>query len=160
MTQSDPEHLLARFWRDLSDLRTGMLGLATEDEGHAQPMTALCEGKQGPLWFFAHKHSPLVQAAEHSRPAVFHYAGPRHELYACIHGELATRTDAAMIERLWCADVARWYPGGRHDPDLAMLCFTPTSARIWLANEGPQPALFGFGRDREGPRDIHADVRL
>lgn len=160
MTQHAPETLLARLWRELGELRTGMLGLADEDGGHAQPMTALFEGKDGPLYFFAHRHSPLVQASEQPRPAVFHYAGPRHELYACVHGEVAVRDDRTMLERFWCADVARWYPGGQHDPDLALLRFTPSSARIWLANEGPTPALFGFGHDQETPRDIHADVRL
>jgi general stress protein 26 len=160
MTQTAPENLLSRFWRELCELRTGMLGLASEDDAHAQPMTAQFDGKEGPLYFFAHMHSPLTQACDQGRPAVFHYAGPRHELYACVHGELALHDDRAVIERFWCADVARWYPAGQHDPDLALLCFTPSSARIWLASEGPAPALFGFGRDRETPRDIHADVRL
>jgi general stress protein 26 len=160
MANEDADGLRERFWRELRDVRTGMLGLAREDEGHAQPMTAQFEGKAGPLWFFAHKHSPLVQAVEDSHPAVFHYVSGKHELYACVHGEVAAAEDAAAIDRFWCAEVARWYPGGRQDADLALLCFKPSSAQIWLAAEGPQPSLLGFGRDHEGPRDIHAEVRL
>ena len=44
MSEYSPENLLTRFWQDLHQIRTGMLGLVVEDEGHAQPMTAHFEG--------------------------------------------------------------------------------------------------------------------
>jgi len=160
MTQGDTHDLLARFWRDLADLRTGMLGLATEHEGHAQPMTAHFEGEHGPLWFYAHKHSRIVMAAEQSHPAVFHYVGRKHDLYACVHGEVATTASDDAINHFWSEEVARWYPQGRHDPELALLCFTPSSAQIWLPSGGAQPTLFGLGREHEAPREIRAEVRL
>lgn len=160
MIQADPRELLARFWRDLADLRTGMLGLATEHEGHAQPMTAHFEGEHGPLWFYAHAHSRIALAAETSHAAVFHYVGRKHDLYACIHGEVVTTSDETAIGRFWSDEVARWYPNGRNDPDLALLCFTPSSAQIWLPTEGAKPSLFGFGREREPPQEIRAEVRL
>jgi general stress protein 26 len=160
MTQGDPQDLLARFWRDLADLRTGMLGLASEHEGHAQPMTAHFDGEQGPLWFYAHKHSRIAMAAEQGHPAVFHYVGRNHDLYACVHGEVAATANDAAINRFWSEEVARWYPQGRHDPELALLCFTPSSAQIWLPTIGAEPTLFGMGREREGPHEIRAEVRL
>ena len=160
MTQTDPQDLLERFWRDLSDLRTGMLGLAAEHEGHAQPMTAHFDGEQGPLYFYAHRNSRIAQAAERSLPAVFHYVGRKHDLYACVHGDVVMSDDAGAIERFWSEEVARWYPHGRDDPDLALLRFTPLSAQIWLPSDGAEPKLFGLGRDREPPRDIRAEVRL
>jgi general stress protein 26 len=160
MTQADPQDLLARFWRDLADLRTGMLGLATENEGHAQPMTAHFEGEHGPLWFYAHRESRIALVADESHPAVFHYIGREHDLYACIHGEILATQDEAAIGRFWSSEVARWYPKGRSDPDLALLRFTPSSAQIWLPSGGSQPALYGIGRDDEPPREIRAEVRL
>jgi len=160
MTQGDPQDLLARFWRDLADLRTGMLGLASEAEGHAQPMTAHFEGEHGPLWFYAHKHSRIAMAAEESHAAVFHYVGRNHDLYACVHGEVATSDEETAIDRFWSEEVARWYPQGRHDPELALLCFTPSSAQIWLPSSGAQPTLFGMGRERQAPQEIRAEVRL
>ncbi|CAN7459239.1 pyridoxamine 5'-phosphate oxidase family protein [Phenylobacterium sp. LjRoot219] len=160
MTQGDPQDLLARFWRDLADLRTGMLGLATEHEGHAQPMTAHFEGEHGPLWFYAHKHSRIAMAADQSHAAVFHYIGRKHDLYACVHGEVAMTSNDDAINRFWSDEVARWYPQGRYDPELTLLCFTPSSAQIWLPSGGGQPTLFGMGRDREAPHEIRAEVRL
>lgn len=160
MIQTDPRELLVRFWRDLADLRTGMLGLATEHEGHAQPMTAHFEGEHGPLWFYAHAHSRIALAAEQSHAAVFHYIGRKHDLYACIHGEVVTTNDETAIAHFWSEEVARWYPNGRHDPDLALLRFAPSSAQIWLPSGGAQPALFGMGHDHDPPREIRAEIRL
>jgi general stress protein 26 len=160
MTQTESQELLARFWRELGQLRTGMLGLAADGEGHAQPMTAHFEGEKGPLWFYAHKHSHLIPHAEQGCPAVFHYAGPGHDLYACVHGEVATSTDEAAVRRFWSEEVARWYPGGQHDPDLVLLRFTPSSAQIWLPDHGAQPQLFGLENYSAPPRDIHAEVRM
>ncbi|MDB5445984.1 MAG: ral stress protein [Phenylobacterium sp.] len=158
MSPSDPEHLLARFWRELGDLRTGMLGLAGDDEGHAQPMTAHFEGEHGPLWFYARKESRIALACAAGHPAVFHYIGRGHDLYACVHGEVAATRDRDAIDRFWSEEVGRWYRNGPDDPSLSLLRFAPLSAQIWLPSGGDAPALFGFGKD--GPRDIHAEVRL
>jgi len=160
MTQSDPHDLLARFWRELKDLKTGMLGLASEHEGHAQPMTAHFEGEHGPLWFYAHRQSRIALAADNPHPAVFHYIGRSHDLYACIHGEVVATRNGEAVARFWSEEVARWYPAGQGDPDVVLLRFTPSSAQIWLPSDGAEPRLFGFGRDRAPPRDVRADVRL
>jgi general stress protein 26 len=146
MIQTDPRDLLARFWRDLADLRTGMLGLATEHEGHAQPMTAHFEGEHGPLWFYAHAHSRIALAAEQSHAAVFHYVGRKHDLYACIHGEVATRNDETAIAHFWSEEVARWYPNGpRPGPGAAVL---HPLQRADLAAQRRRPA----SPVRHGPR--------
>jgi general stress protein 26 len=150
---------LARFWKELGEIRTGMLGLA-EDGGHAQPMTAHFDKGHGPLWFYAHSTSHFAQVASQGQSAVFHYIGPNHDLYACVHGELTLSRDDVAVGQYWSEEVARWYPQGQHDPDLALLRFAPSSARIWLPSSGAEPALFGLGRDHETPRDIRADVRL
>ena len=160
MTQAEAHDLLARFWRELAQLRTGMLGLVGEHECHAQPRTAHFEGETGPWWFYAHKHSPLVQILEQGHGAVFHYVGPGHDLYACVHGEMQVSADERVVGRFWSEEVARWYPGGQHDADLALLRFAPSSAQIWLPTDGAQPQLFGLENYRAPPRDIHAEVRL
>jgi general stress protein 26 len=77
-----------------------------------------------------------------------------------VHGEVTLSEDPAAIGHFWSEEVARWYPHGQNDPDLALLRFAPSSARIWLPSTGAEPTLFGLGRDHEMPRDIRADVRL
>ena len=164
MSEYSSHDLLARFWRDLFQIRTGMLGLALDDEGHAQPMTAHFEGEHGPLWFYAHSRSHITLALEaaagRSRPAVFHYVGPKHDLYACLHGDLTATDDRDAVGRFWSEEVARWYPAGQLDEDLALLCLTPRSVQIWLPSEGAQPQMFGLEAYRPPPTDIHAELRL
>jgi general stress protein 26 len=123
-------------------------------------MTAHFEDQHGPLWFYAHRQSRIALATQQSHAAVFHYTGRTHDLYACVHGEVVASDDEDAVARFWSEEVARWYPKGRSDPDLALLCFTPTSAEIWLPSDGAKPRLFGIGPAREPPRDIHAEVRL
>ena len=101
-------------------------------------MTAHFEGGRGPLWFYAHSSSHIVQACRRSHPAVFHYIGRGHDLYACIHGEAEVCADEDAIGRYWSDEVARWYPRGSRDPDLALLQVTVTSAEYW---DGPSNTM-------------------
>lgn len=158
MKLSDPDGLLQRLWSELAQFRTGMLGFADGDQAHAHPMTAHFEGEHGPLWFYAHRDSATVQRADAPHPAVFHYVSRGHELYACIHGEIRAVEDEDAVNRLWSEEVARWYPAGQTDPDVALLRFDLSSAQIWAPSEGPSATLFGLERAR--PADIHAEVRL
>jgi general stress protein 26 len=135
-----------------------MLGLCSENEAHAQPMTAHFEGANGPLWFYAHRDSGLVHGAEASHQAVFHYVGRGHDLYACVHGDLETADAPDVVARFWSEEVERWFPGGPDDPDLALLRFSPSSAQIWLPNHGREPQVIGF--DRRPAETIQAEVRL
>lgn len=159
MNLSDPNDLLQRLWLELAQFRTGMLGLADGDEAHAHPMTAHFEGEHGPLWFYARRDSATVRRADTAHPAVFHYVSKGHELYACIHGEISAVMDDGAVRRFWSEEVARWYPEGQSDPELALLRFDPSSAQIWAPNHGAEAKLFGIER-RTPPADIHAEVRL
>lgn len=155
---ADPRPLLDRFWSELTKVRTGMLGLATERHGHAQPMTAHFEGVDGPIWFFARRDSELVQGAQGAQPASFHYAGGGHDLFACVHGELSAVADPDTAARFWSEEVARWFPGGPDDPDLALLRFELEKAHIWLPRDAADASTFGFKRG--SPDDVRAEARL
>jgi general stress protein 26 len=155
---ADPSELLARFWRELADIRTGMLALSTDGDGHAQPMTAHFEGTRGPIWFFARRDSHLAEGAERPHAAAFHYVDGGHDLYACVHGELQAVDDPAAVDRFWSEEVARWFEGGKKDSNLALLRFTPDRAHIWLPRNSHEANTFGF--DRDAPRDVRAEARI
>jgi len=157
MTAPGARDLLTRFWRELTDLRTGMLGLTRWDDAHAQPMTAHFDGEKGPLWFYARRDGDLARGALDPGPAVFHYTGRGHDLYACLHGELQVTDDAQARARYWTEDVARWFPGGQDDPDLAMLRLTPSRVQIWLPRDSQAPTPFDLDGE---PADVRGQVRL
>lgn len=158
MSTADANELLGRLWQELRATRTGMLGLAGENEAHSQPMTAHFEGDQGPLWFYARKDALLAQELESTRRAVFHYVGGGHDLYACIHGELSRDDRPDVIARFWSEEVARWYPQGQDDPSLTLLRFDAERAQIWLPSNGAAASEYRFG-GREA-QDIRATASI
>lgn len=155
---ADPKDLLQRFWRELGQVRTGLLGLAHHHHGHAQPMTAHFDGPRGPLYFFARKDGALTRDAHSSHSAIFHYAGPDHDLYACVHGELKAIEDRDIVARFWSEDVARWYPGGQDDPNLALLRFDLEKAHLWLPKDSADASTYGFGEGRS--EEVKAEARI
>lgn len=161
---TDEADIEAKFWKALKSDRTVMLGLTGTDEGHAQPMTGQLDGdaKRGPIWFFTAKQTDLAQALGEGHPALIHFAGKGHDLFASVEGRLVPDNDRETIDRLWNPFVAAWFEGGKEDPALQLLRFDPSSAQIWL-NEN---SVFAgvrllLGRDpKEDYKDKMADVRL
>jgi general stress protein 26 len=121
-----------KFWKALESDMTMMLGLVGVDEGHTRPMTAQLSGKKGPIWFFGSKDSDLVKHIKKNSKAVSTFSSRGHDLFATVHGTLSVDNDKKMIDKLWNPYVAAWYEGGKDDPKLALICFEPSRAQVWL----------------------------
>lgn len=119
------------FWDALHSDGVMMLGLAGVEEGHTRPMTAQIENDKGPIWFFTAKDTVLVKNIDKGHRAIATFASRGHDLFAAVHGNLALDTDRAVIDRLWNSSVSAWYPGGKDDPNLALLRLNPDQAQIW-----------------------------
>jgi general stress protein 26 len=128
-----PQELEAKLWKALESDRTVMLGLDGGEDGHTRPMTAQVEDDHSRIWFFTSKDNALVQAlAGGSGRAIATFTSKGHDLFATFQGPLRVDTDRAAVDRLWNRFVAAWYPGGKTDPNLALLCLDPERAEIWL----------------------------
>lgn len=145
MSKSDANTLVSRFWDDLHQNRTGMLGLVDDREAHSQPMTAFFEGSAGPLWFYTPHDSKLAKATAQHQRATFNYVGPDHKLYACVHGDLTLCKDQEVISRYWTHEVGSWFPNGRTDGSVAMLKFDPGEAQIWLPADYARLSIVRLG---------------
>ncbi len=123
--------LEASFWDALQSDGVMMLGLAGVEEGHTRPMTAQIENGKGPIWFFTARDAGLVKNIDKGHRAVATFASRGHDVFAAVHGNLVLDNDRAVIDRLWNSSVAAWYPGGKDDPNLALLRLNPDQAQIW-----------------------------
>jgi general stress protein 26 len=153
-----------RFWKELKNERTIMLGVDGVEGGGMKPMTALIEGDEGgPLWIFTARDTELAQTlAAGGRPAHATFTGRKHDLFANVSGRLSLDTDRAVVERLWNPFVAAWFEGGKDDPKLSLLRFDPDNAKIWL-NATPLGAAIEWllRRDpKESYKDKVAEVAL
>lgn len=128
---TDPRELEEKFWKALEDDHTVMLGLDGKEDGHARPMTAQCEERRSPIWFFTSADNALVQQlGQGGGRAVAGFASKGHDLFASIRGTLRVDTDRAVVERLWNPFVSAWYEG-KDDPKLRLLRLDTEDAEVW-----------------------------
>jgi len=127
-----------KLWQALKDTRTGMLGLTSVGaQRHLQPMTGFEEPEAKRLWFFTRDDTDLARdLASGAREAVYTVVTKDAKVYASIAGEIAIRHDRERIDEYWNPVVAAWYPEGKDDPHLTLLCFELTDARVWLSDKG------------------------
>jgi len=134
---NDREAVEKRLWGEIEKQHLGMLGIVDGEPQHFQPMTAFAEEHGGKIWFFTRTDTDLAQDAQSGRQAMFIVQSRDKELQACISGELSVQMDRERLERWWNPHVAAWYPEGKDDPRLTMLCLDCDEARVWVSDAGP-----------------------
>lgn len=164
MDTADREAAEKRLWSEIEKHHTGMLGIVDGEPQHFQPMTAFAEPEAGRIWFYTRTDTDMASDAAQPRQAMFILMSNDRELQACIAGELVQQLDREKLDRWWNAHVAAWYPEGKDDPRLTMLCMQCHDARIWLSEAGPVRYLFEVAKANASSRqpDIggRADVTL
>lgn len=142
MDTADREAAEKRLWAEIDKLHTGMLGIVDGEPQHFQPMTAFSDREAGRLWFFTRTETDMAKDTAELRHAMFIVQSKDQEMQACVGGELVRRLDRAKLEEFWNPHVAAWYPDGKDDPHLTMLCLQCEDARIWLSEAGPIRYMF------------------
>ncbi len=133
---NDRTEVEKKLWKEIGeDNGTVMLGAHTHPLQHFQPMTAFREAETGKIWFFTRADTDLARSIEEGKPAMM--VVQRTRFQACVSGELTLQHDPARIEKYWNPVVAAWYPEGKSDPRLTMLCLDVQDAQVWLNEAGP-----------------------
>lgn len=152
---SDAQEIKRTFWNRMADSPFVMLGL--EGGGHSEPLTAQLDDDQvDTMFFFIGKDN----RAAHGGPAMVQFVSKGHDFFACLSGTARIDNDFAMIEKLWSKQVESWFPGGKNDPNLALLRFDIDSAEMWetdMSLTGRLKMLFG-GDIRSDESGSHAKV--
>ena len=157
-----PQELEKKFWSAIKSDMTMMLGLDGAEDGHVRPMAAQLDGEHGPIWFFAAKDSDLVRTLGNGHRAIATFASKGHDLFASVRGNLTLDNDRAVVDRLWNRFVAAWYPGGKDDPNLALVRLDAETAEIWESGSGLIAGIKTlFGSDpKKDVQDKVAEVSL
>jgi general stress protein 26 len=130
----DTETARQRLWSELDKQHLGMLGVHPH---HFQPMTPFGEPELGKIWFFTRTDTDLARDVASGARAMLVLMSRDREMQACIGGELTVRLDHERLERWWSPFVAAWFPEGKDDPHLTMLCLDCEDARVWISDVGP-----------------------
>ena len=154
---SDTAKLKRHLWDKLNDGPYLMVGLSNGSHHHSVPLTAMLDKDQvDRLYFFVAKDNRLTPGG----PAMAQFVSKGQDYFACISGSIAVDHDRAMIDKLWSKQVEAWFPGGKTDPDLALIRFDIDEAELWEADmslSGKLKMIFG-GTIRSGQEGSHAKV--
>lgn len=125
-----------KLWIEIDDTRFGMLATVDGSPNHFQPMTAFCESESGRIWFYTHSDSDLALAAQGGAEAMFVFVSRDRELQASIRGVLRTTLDQLHRVKYWSSTVSAWFPKGKDDPELTMLCLDCQETVVWISETG------------------------
>jgi general stress protein 26 len=119
---------------ELARVRAGMLGIVASGRGSV-PMAPHLERETRRIFFFTRRGSHLVTSIGQGAQAEFTLVGKDNDYYASLTGPIVQSADSAAIDRHWSAMASAWFPGGRDDPELTLLEFTPNQAEVWASTD-------------------------
>ena len=153
---ADTNEIKRHFWKKLADSPFVMIGLSGTTD-HSEPLTAqLDEDQVDTIYFFIGKDNRLAKGGS----AMAQFVSKGHDFFACLMGQARIDNDFGMIDKLWNNQVEAWFPGGKNDPNLALLRFDVDSAEMWetdMSIAGKVKMLFG-GKIDAGDEGSHARV--
>ncbi len=152
---ADTTQLKTDLWKKLADSPFVMFGIV--GGGHSEPLTAqLDEDLVDTLFFFIGKDNRAAGGGA----AMAQFVSKGHDFFACIAGNARIDNDFAQIDKLWNKQAEAWFPGGKSDPNLALLRFDIDNAELWetdMSLSGKVKMLFG-GTIKGGESGSHAKV--
>ncbi len=153
---ADEAKLKKDLWKRLADSPFVMIG-PVDGSAHSEPLTAqLDEDLVDTLFFFIGKNNRLAPGGR----AIAQFVSKGHDFFASLSGTTRVVHDIGMIQKLWSPQVESWFPGGKGDPNLALLRFDIEDAELWEADmslSGKVKMLFG-GKIKPSEEGSHAKV--
>ena len=124
---ADTQEIKQTLWDKMADSPFVMVGL-TDTHQHSEPLTAqLDKDLVDTLFFFVGKDNRLIGGGA----AMAQFVSKGHDFFACLSGTISESNDPAMIDKLWNKQVEAWFPGGKSDPNLALIRLDIDSAELW-----------------------------
>jgi general stress protein 26 len=153
---SADQDIAQTFLSKLDDSPFVMIGLDGDGQ-HSEPLTAqLDEDQVDTIYFFIGKDNRLAKGGA----AMAQFVSKGHDFFACLSGNARIDNDFGMIDKLWNKQVEAWFPGGKDDPNLALLRFDVDDAEMWetdMSLSGKVKLLFG-GRIKPSEEGSHAKL--
>ena len=134
------------FWKRLKGINAGLLG-HVGGPARLVPMSHQLRDGDDAIWFITGRDTDLVRAVESGDGrARYVVADGGKGLYAVLTGQLSLNDDKAVLDDLWSVVADSWFDGGKDDPDVRVLAFTPDTAEVWLTPTSGLTFAFGILR--------------
>jgi general stress protein 26 len=96
-----------------------------------RPMSTQSVDKDGTIWFFSDRNSHKDTEIKADNRVQLLYADTSKQHYLSLFGRAEELKDQAKIEELWTPIVKTWFQGGKDDPSLMLIKFTPEDGYYW-----------------------------
>jgi len=121
MDQNSKPSAIQALGEAVKSIRVAML-TTQEKEGGLRSRPMVCAGlDQDALWFITKEHTPKVAEAQEHQAVNIAFASPEKDMYLSVTGQAQVVHDRKLLQKLWSAELSRWFPQGVSDPDLALL---------------------------------------
>jgi len=134
-----------KVWEMIKDIRIAQM--VTKDETgrlYARPMAAAQEKFDNELWFFTEANSPKIKEIENDANVLLSYSEPADQNYVSINGTAKIVTDREKIKELWSEYLRTWFPKGKDDPNIALICVSVEQAEYWDAPNSKFLHAYGY----------------
>lgn len=136
-----------KVWEMIKDIHIATL-VTQDDDGrlYSRPMGAGQKDFNGDIWLFTSIDSPKVQAIKNNSHVLLSYADPKSESYVSVNGSARISQDRAKIDELWNPLLKAWFPEGKDDPNIALICVKVEEAEYWDSPSSTFVQLFGYAK--------------
>jgi general stress protein 26 len=152
----------------LADFDTAMLVTRTpEGQLRSRPMAVAAVEPDGALWFMTQRDSAKVTEIEHYHEV--NVAFQSKLKFVSISGSGYVVEDRQKVDELWNEAWKHWFPGGKDDPQLMLVCVDGATGEYWDNSgasgikyliEAGKAYLSGTRPNVERDPAIHAKVNL
>lgn len=126
------------------DIRFCMYTTYEDGKIVSRPMTTLDIDNEGNVWFFTSRRTELVRDARRGDPVTLIYSDPKNNTYLSVSGTASIVESERRKDELWNLMTKAWFPGGKDDPDLAVLRVTTQEAAYWDSTSSKMVVFFSI----------------
>lgn len=138
-----------KVWDMIKDIKVAMMVTMDSEGRHfARPMVAQEPDEHHDLWFFSSMNSQKIEEIMRNPEVLLSYADIDGNAYVSVSGEAAVVRDRAKIDELWSESLKAWWPKGKDDPNVTLICVTPKSAEYWDGPASMVVQAFGYLKAR------------
>lgn len=144
MSTPDPTE---RVWTLIEKVGVGMLTTRFSAGLRARPLEPRPDRAAGVIWFVTDARGAKDDEVAETPDVGFTLIDPDDNAYLSITGRAEVRRDPAQAAAIWRSTDNVWWPGP-DDPNVRVLCLTPTVAELWDGPSSRLVAAYEFAKAR------------
>jgi general stress protein 26 len=102
----------------------------------ARPMNVRKVDDRGDLWFLSASDSHQNEELARDPSVQLYFQGSAHSDFLHLRGRATISTDRSKVDELWEPVIKTWFTGGKDDPRITVIRFTPTDGYYWDTKHG------------------------